>query len=77
MAGVEKIDFAGEMMWVYLSDHRVLGVPIRWYPRLEAATDKQRENYRIIREHLRWDDIDEDLSLTGLLEGNKAPDGRY
>ena len=58
-------------MWVELEDGRSLGVPLAWFPRLSRATPEQRENYRIgySGNGLHWDDLDEDISVEGLLAG--------
>jgi len=56
-------------MWVTLSDGRVLGVPLAWFPRLMRSTRAQREAVRITTRGLHWDGLDEDISLAGLLAG--------
>ena len=43
----KSIDFTDDMMNVQLMDGRVIGVPIAWFPRLLAATPKQRKKYEI------------------------------
>ena len=60
-----------ELMHVSLTDGRVIGVPIIWFPLLHEATAEQRAKYEI---HgggvsLHWPDIDEDISVAGLLDG--------
>lgn len=61
--------FDDNSMWVELSDGRVLGVPLAWFPRLLHASREQRENFEISREGLHWDELDEDISIEGLLAG--------
>ena len=56
-------------MWVDLSDGRNLGVPLAWFPRLLHATREQRERVEISRVGLHWEEIDEDISVAGLLAG--------
>jgi hypothetical protein len=58
-------------VWVELSDGRTLGVPLAWFPRLLAATPEQRERYTISGggQGLHWDELDEDISVQGLLAG--------
>ena len=56
-------------MWVDLSDGRTLGVPLAWFPRLLGATPAQRERVEFSRTGLHWDDIDEDISVAGLMAG--------
>jgi hypothetical protein len=56
-------------MWVDLSDGRTLGVPLAWFPRLLHATPAQREKVELSRVGLHWEDIDEDISVAGLIAG--------
>jgi hypothetical protein len=58
-------------MWVDLVDGRTLGVPLAWFPILLDATPEQRERYRIGAggRGLHWEELDEDISVQGLLEG--------
>jgi len=67
----ESLRFDEHTMWVELSDGRTIGVPLAWFPRLLHATPEQRRNYRIgvSGRGLHWDDLDEDISVSGLLEG--------
>jgi len=59
-----------EMLQVYLSDGRVVSVPIEWFPKLRDASEKERNNWRLIGKGvgIHWEDIDEDLSVAGLLQ---------
>lgn len=54
-----------------LSDGRQIAAPIRWYPRLHAATPGQRANWRLVGQGygVHWPDVDEDVSLDMLLRG--------
>ena len=56
-------------MWVDLDDGRTLGVPLAWFPVLLRATPAQRENLWLSPGGLHWDEIDEDISVQGLLDG--------
>ena len=56
-------------MWVDLSDGRVIGVPLAWFPRLLHSTIEQREQVRISSRGLHWEALDEDISIAGLLAG--------
>ena len=61
---------------VDLADGRRLTVPMAWFPRLLHAKPEQRRNWRLISngQGIHWPDIDEDLSVGGLLRGTAAPD---
>ena len=60
---------------VSLADGRSLSVPIAWYPRLANATPEQRQNWKILGPGVgfHWPDVDEDLSVEGMLLGAPAP----
>ena len=58
-----------DSLWVDLSDGRTLGVPLAWFPRLLKATPEQRSEVRLGTRGLHWDEIDEDISIEGLLAG--------
>jgi hypothetical protein len=74
-AKVKRLEFTTEYMDLHLEDGRLLRIPLGWYPRLELATPKQRKNYELIfdGEAIEWPEIDESVSVAGLLRGNKAP----
>jgi hypothetical protein len=65
------IRFSSDMMWVDLADGRQPGVPLAYFPRLLHASPAQREKYTISGggTGLHWDDLDEDISVAGLLLG--------
>ena len=67
----ERVEFTADELIVYLVDGRKVSVPITWYPRLAAADDKQRENWELLGDGqgIHWPDIDEDLSVSGILRG--------
>lgn len=67
----ESLSFDDHTMWVDLSDGRTLGVPLAWFPRLEAASPAERQAYRLGAngQGLHWDGLDEDISVEGLLLG--------
>ena len=66
-----RVRFDADSMWIELSDGRTLGVPYAWFPRLLNATPKQREAVEIGRFGLHWAEIDEDISVAGLLAGRR------
>jgi hypothetical protein len=73
----KSIKFTDDLMNVHLMDGRVIGVPIAWFPRLLAATPKQRRKYEIGGGGigLHWPELDEDLSVAGLLAGADQASG--
>lgn len=54
---------------VVLADGREISVPLRWFPRLQAATPAQRDNWRLLGKGagIHWPELDEDLSVASLL----------
>jgi hypothetical protein len=63
------VHFDEYTMWVDLSDGRALGVPLAWFPRLFNGTPDQRERVELSRTGLHWEELDEDVSVAGLLAG--------
>ncbi len=68
-ARATRVHFDPDSMWVDLSDGRVIGVPLAWFPRLLHGTAEQREQVRISSRGLHWEALDEDISIAGLLIG--------
>lgn len=69
-----------DMFYVILEDGREIGVPYNWYWRLANATNEQRQSWRFISGGvgIHWEEIDEDISIAGILKGNKnmTPPGK-
>ena len=67
----KSVKFTKSMMQITFTDGRVLGVPLLWYPTLHAATAAQRNQYEIGGGgiSLHWPELDEDLSIAGLMAG--------
>lgn len=63
------VRFDEHSFWVDLDDGRSLGIPLAWFPRLLHATPAQREKVELSRDGLHWEDIDEDISIAGLIAG--------
>lgn len=64
-----SVDFSDVDMRVRLLDGREISVPLDWFPKLKAATDAQRANYRLIGKGvgIHFPDLDEDISTEALL----------
>ena len=58
-------------LWVRLRDGRQLSVPLNFFPRLERASAAERERVLIsgAGRGLHWEELDEDISVAGLLAG--------
>jgi hypothetical protein len=59
---------------VHLIDGRKLSVPLVWFPRLLHGSNEQRCRFELIGEGegIHWEDLDEDISVAGLLRGVRA-----
>lgn len=73
-ARVTSVEVTEEAIVARLADGRTISVPLSWSWRLSDATPEQRAHYEIIGDGsgIRWPDIDEDLSVRGMLEGVPA-----
>ncbi len=70
----ENVTTTEDTLSVDLSDGRTILVPTAWYPRLSHAEPKERENWQLIGggHGIHWEDIDEDISIEGLLAGKSS-----
>ncbi|HPT31646.1 MAG TPA: DUF2442 domain-containing protein [Prolixibacteraceae bacterium] len=59
------------MICMLLSDGKEVRFPVKINSKLKNATEEQRANIEIIcaGTGLHWPDLDEDLSVTGIMEG--------
>jgi hypothetical protein len=64
-----NVSFDEDSMWVDLSDGRRLGVPLAWFPKLLHASLAERERVTLSTRGLHWEELDEDISVAGLLAG--------
>jgi Protein of unknown function (DUF2442) len=74
---VTHVECDDERLSLTLNDGRSLVVPLSWFPRLQAATQQQRDAVRMCAEGLHWEEINENLSLAALMEGKDAPEGQF
>ena len=70
----EDVQTTDDTLTVDLSDGRTISVPLGWYPRLEYASAEERSTWRLIGrgQGIHWEDIDEDISIEGLLSGKPS-----
>ena len=68
-----KVWFDDDNIWLGLEDGRQVSAPLAFYPRLLNATKEQRENYELTGPGIgiHWEDLDEDLSVEGIVLGRK------
>jgi len=69
-----EVLFSEDAMIVNLDDGRTVSVPITWYPRLLAGTQAERLRFEFIGdgEGIHWPDLDEDISIEGILAGRRS-----
>ncbi len=74
MFNVVGLEVTNDILIVELNDGRAISVPLAWYPRLLHATPKERGRWRLIGrgQGINWDDLDEDISVEGLLAGRAS-----
>lgn len=67
----QQVTVTDDALVVDLLDGRTVSVPLSWYPRLAHGTPAERTNWRLIGrgEGIHWPDLDEDISVAGLLAG--------
>jgi hypothetical protein len=69
-----KVKISANTLTVELADGRTLSVPIAWYPRLQHGSERERRHWEWIGdgEGIHWPDLDEDISIQGLLLGRRS-----
>jgi len=68
------VSVTDDLLTVELSDGRRISAPVAWYPRLYGGTAAERNNWQLIGRGtgIHWPDLDEDISVDGLLEGRRS-----
>jgi hypothetical protein len=71
----QEVSVSEDELTVTLADGRRISVPLAWFPRLLHASPAQRANWELLGdgEGIHWPDVDEDLSVAGILRGTPAP----
>lgn len=67
---IMHVSFINDMIEVNLTDGRQIKLPLEWFPKLRNASPQERQNWRLIGKGIgiHWPDLDEDISLEGLLK---------
>jgi len=73
-ARAQRVIVEDDALIVDLSDGRTISVPLAWYPRLLHGKTEERNNWRLIGdgEGMHWPDLDEDISVQNLLQGQPS-----
>ena len=71
---VTRVEVTDSELVVELSDARRISVPLVWFPRLLEGSAEARANWELLGdgEGIHWPDLDEDLSVEGILRGIPA-----
>jgi hypothetical protein len=64
-----SVSFSKGNLVVELDDGRSISTPLNWYPKLLLASEEARRNYEISPLGVHWLELDEDLSVAGMLAG--------
>ena len=72
---IQKLWFTDEKIFILTDDGRQLWQSLLWYPRLQHATSEQRMNYEYDEIGIRWEEIDEDMSVESFLYEEREPVG--
>ena len=71
---VMRIEVTDDEILAHLVDGRTISVPLVWSWRLSEATHKQRQHFKILGDGqgVHWPELDEDISVEGMLQGSPA-----
>jgi len=67
-----RVSVTDDTLSVDLADGRSIAVPLGWFPRLRHGTPLERAKYELGRNGIHWPDLDEDIPIAGLLNGEKS-----
>ena len=70
-AAAKNVRVTDRELVVELRDGRVVSVPLAWYPRLAEGSPRERGRWELLGPGIgvHWPDLDEDISIDGLLQG--------
>ena len=74
----QNVKLDEEALTVDLVDGRSISAPLAWYPRLLHANPTERSNFEIFGDdtHVHWPEVDEDLTVLGILEGRRSAESQ-
>jgi len=70
-ATAKRVRVTDRALVVELRDGRIVSVPLAWYPRLAEGSVRERQRWELLGPGIgiHWPDLDEDISVEGLLQG--------
>lgn len=66
-----------DTLTVELADGRAIAVPTEWYPRLAHGSPEEWTKYELSPFGVHWPELDEDISIEGLLRGAKSGESQH
>ena len=77
-AAAQSVRVTDRALVVELRDGRVVSVPLAWYPRLAEGSPRERRRWELLGPGIgiHWPDLDEDISVEGLLRGLPSGESR-
>lgn len=77
-ARAENVTVGTDTLTIDLTDGRTVSVPLAWYPRLVHGTVAERNHWELLGdgEGIHWPDLDEDLSVAGILLGRPSAESQ-
>ena len=73
-----RVAVTDDALQIDLSDGRSISVPLAWFPRLVHGTQAERSRWELIGggQGIRWPDLDEDISVEGLIAGRPSEESQ-
>ncbi len=68
---IKQVGFKDGSIFIETKGGVVKSMPLRWFKRLEKASQEQRENFTLSHFGIHWVELDEDLSFDGFFTYNK------
>ena len=71
---IDAVSIDDMFLRLTLKDGRILAMPLAWSSRLQSASPGERAQWRIMPfgDAIEWEDLDEHISVKGILRGNPA-----
>lgn len=67
-----SVRITDDALTVDLADGRTIVVPLQWFPRLLHGIPAERTKFELNHTGIHWPDLDEDVSVEGLLRGQRS-----
>ena len=74
---IQAVSTSEDSLTVDLTDGRTIITPLLWYPRLSYASATERQNFQILRNVIYWPELDEEVSVRGMLLGRMSGESSH